>query len=213
MNRLTYIILAVVLLFFLAGGAAWWVYQRSFTPFDASQSTTLEVIEGFEKFPVHINDPTEQPMVASGKIGLDGKPVDISCVVCHSSDDGNRAAGREDLVEDFHEGLHFRHGSLNCLSCHNSEDYDTLRLADSTALSFQKTRELCAQCHGPQHRDYLNGSHGGMVGYWDLSRGPRERNTCTDCHDPHAPAFPMMRPVFKPKDRIAPVVPPENGNH
>jgi hypothetical protein len=64
--------------------------------------------------------------------------------------------------------------------------------------------DLCGQCHGPQARDYAHGAHGGMTGYWDLSRGPRERNNCIDCHDPHAPAFPKVRPVFAPKDRFPP---------
>jgi hypothetical protein len=42
-----------------------------------------------------------------------------------------------------------------------------------------------------------------MRGYWDLTRGPRERNTCTDCHDVHAPLYPKVRPVFPPRDRGA----------
>ena len=39
-----------------------------------------------------------------------------------------------------------------------------------------------------------------MTGHWDLTKGPRKRNHCTTCHDPHAPAFPKMLPVFKPLD-------------
>jgi formate-dependent nitrite reductase cytochrome c552 subunit len=60
---------------------------------------------------------------------------------------------------------------------------------------------LCAQCHGPQYRDYKRGSHGGMTGHWDLSRGERTRNNCVDCHDPHAPAYPGTTPVLPPRDR------------
>jgi formate-dependent nitrite reductase cytochrome c552 subunit len=64
--------------------------------------------------------------------------------------------------------------------------------------------ELCAQCHGPQYRDYKAGAHGGMTGNWDLSRGPRVRNHCVDCHEAHAPRYPGTRPVLRPNDRIAP---------
>jgi len=62
---------------------------------------------------------------------------------------------------------------------------------------------LCSQCHGPQRRDYNMGLHGGMNGYWDLTKGGRTRNTCINCHDPHAPAFPLVMPVLPPKDRIS----------
>ena len=41
---------------------------------------------------------------------------------------------------------------------------------------------------------------GGMNGYWDLSRGPRERHACTTCHDPHAPAYVGMMPARGPVD-------------
>jgi hypothetical protein len=39
-----------------------------------------------------------------------------------------------------------------------------------------------------------------MRGYWDKTKGARMRNTCTDCHDPHAPAFPLVTPIFAPRD-------------
>ena len=94
------------------------------------------------------------------------------------------------------------HGDLSCLSCHNPDDYGTLRLADQRAVLYRDVMTLCAQCHGPQYRDYLHGAHGGMNGYWDLTKGPRTRNSCIHCHDPHAPAFPSMRPTFKPRDRF-----------
>jgi hypothetical protein len=61
---------------------------------------------------------------------------------------------------------------------------------------------LCAQCHGPQYRDYQNGAHGGMTGNWDLSKGGRVRNNCIDCHDPHAPRYPTVTPSRGPNDRF-----------
>lgn len=61
---------------------------------------------------------------------------------------------------------------------------------------------LCSQCHGPQRTSFDRGVHGGMTGHWDLSRGPRERNNCVDCHDPHAPKFVGGAPVHLPRDRF-----------
>jgi predicted CXXCH cytochrome family protein len=41
-----------------------------------------------------------------------------------------------------------------------------------------------------------------MNGYWDLSKGPRERHSCLNCHDPHKPAYPKVMPAPGPKDRF-----------
>ena len=71
-------------------------------------------------------------------------------------------------------------------------------------------KRLCAQCHGTQARDYAHGAHGGMSGYWDTTRGEQVRNQCTHCHAPHAPAYPHMRPTFKPRDRF--LVPHQEKN-
>ena len=64
---------------------------------------------------------------------------------------------------------------------------------------------LCSQCHGPQRRDYDHGAHGGMTGYWDRSRGGRQRNHCVDCHDPHQPAYVGGLPVPAARDRFGAV--------
>jgi nitrate/TMAO reductase-like tetraheme cytochrome c subunit len=131
-------------------------------------------------------------------------PVTVSCGTCHATVPTNREHGLADLLPTkFHAGLHYQHGGLSCVSCHNADNYDVLRLADGRPVPFANAEQLCAQCHGPQTRDYLHGSHGGMTGYWDRRKGERQRNTCTDCHDPHAPAYPLLQPVFQPRDRGA----------
>jgi formate-dependent nitrite reductase cytochrome c552 subunit len=118
--------------------------------------------------------------------------------------------------KEFHQAVtsQFAHGKISCLSCHDPNDYDRLRLADGQAVPYTEVMTLCGQCHGPQTRDYAHGAHGGMNGYWDLSRGPRTRNNCVDCHDPHAPQFPDMQPTFKPRDRfLSRPDPTETGKH
>lgn len=128
--------------------------------------------------------------------------VTVSCNTCHSTrlaDTSNRSPAD---LDEFHQGLSFSHNQLSCLSCHNPQDYDSLRLADGTSVPYEEVMTLCAQCHGPQTRDYKHGTHGGMTGYWDLNRGPRQRNNCVDCHHPHTPQFPKMKPTFKPRDRF-----------
>lgn len=144
------------------------------------------------------------PRVATGLLDHQGREAGVACMTCHATREPDHEHGLGGLVPDeFHQGLKYAHAGMSCVSCHNADDYDALRLADGRRLAFAEAQQLCAQCHGPQTRDYRAGSHGGMTGYWDKTKGPRIRNTCTDCHDPHAPAYPAWAPVFPPRDAAA----------
>ncbi len=144
------------------------------------------------------------PRVATGIFDHHGNETTIACATCHATREPDRANGVGGKTpQTFHQGLAYAHGGQSCLSCHHAEDYDSLRLADGRRLAFADARQLCAQCHGPQTRDYEHGSHGGMRGYWDKAKGERVRNTCLDCHDAHAPAYPAWTPVFPPSDAAA----------
>jgi hypothetical protein len=105
-------------------------------------------------------------------------------------------------LDQFHQGLELEHGILRCGACHSERAPTRLHLADGRQLERSQAMELCRQCHGPQYRDYEHGAHGGMVGHWDLSRGPRTRNHCIDCHDPHAPQIREVIPAPPPRDRF-----------
>ncbi|MBA4150240.1 MAG: hypothetical protein H0X66_19190 [Verrucomicrobia bacterium] len=155
---------------------------------------------GMTNHPTHVRQP-ESPRVLTGETNFAGKPVSVNCSTCHATTEPNLELRNAADLKEFHQGLHFNHGNLSCVSCHNPGNYDTLRLADGKQVEFANTMQLCSQCHGPQARDFRHGAHGGMTGHWDLTKGSRERNTCTDCHDPHSPAYPTVMPVFKPKDR------------
>lgn len=176
----------------------------------ATPSSTDDRAETGEKHPVYISRPTGPPRVATGMLDDLGRPVTVSCMSCHSTQPPNLATRSGEDLREFHQGLHFQHGDLSCLMCHNADNYNTLRLADGSALEYADVMNLCAQCHAPQAREFASGVHGGMTGYWDLTRGPRTRLSCIDCHDPHAPAFPHMKPTFKPRDRF--LDPPKGGH-
>ena len=143
------------------------------------------------------------PKIITGLTNLHGQSAMASCSACHSTTRPNIETRSAAELDQFHQGLKYQHGNLTCLSCHNATNYDTLRLADSRAVQFSDVMTLCSQCHGPQRRDYDMGLHGGMNGHWDLSKGGRTRNICINCHDPHSPAFPLVMPVFPPRDRIS----------
>lgn len=186
----------------VAGGSlvAWAVFgqrpaERPAAAPKAAQSPT---------FAVQIRTPAGPPTVRTGQHDPNGQPVGVRCATCHASRAPNARVRAGEELTQFHQGLKLQHGKLTCLSCHHSDDYDRLRLADNRKVEFTHVMELCSQCHGPQARDYEHGAHGGMTGYWDLNKGGRVRNNCIHCHDPHAPAYPQVRPVFAPKDRFPP---------
>lgn len=158
------------------------------------------VEEAAPKHPVEIHRPSSQGVLDTSLRDHGGRPIGVSCKTCHGSQAQGVLLG-EDRPKDFHRGLQVTHGNLTCTACHD-QDHSRLHLADGTKLEFDQTAKLCAQCHGVQYRDYSRGSHGGMTGYWDLQRGPRERNTCTDCHAAHSPAYEKVWPVHPPKDRF-----------
>lgn len=150
---------------------------------------------------VEIHVPARLTSVPTGELDALGRPVRAACVSCHSLRRPTELPTKMESLRAFHQGLTFGHGTLSCASCHVIGAQDELRRADGTTIAMRDAIELCAQCHGPQYRDYQHGAHGGMNGYWDLSVGTRTRNHCVDCHDPHQPSFLASRPVLRPQDR------------
>jgi hypothetical protein len=197
------IVFAAGLLFGAAFGLG-----RALSPDDAkpqagkNEYQTTNADRGEARFPVIVNRPDGPPRVDTGILDALGRPVTVSCASCHANMEPNFTTRSSEQLEEFHLGLHFDHGNMTCLTCHNANNYNTLRLADGTEIGYENVQTMCAQCHAPQHRDFLHGAHGGMSGYWDRTRGPQIRKNCIDCHDPHAPAFPHMIPTFKPYDRF-----------
>lgn len=143
------------------------------------------------------------PEVEGQVVVIDPRPEgSVPCASCHTLHNQAPFVERSEQLTHFHTTVEVTHGELACYSCHTPQDPGNLHLASGKPLAFSSAMELCAQCHGPQTRDYQKGSHGGMTGHWDLASGDRQRNACTTCHNPHTPAFPRVFPVFAPKDRF-----------
>ncbi len=177
---------------------------QAFAPAPASASGEVE-----------IDVPAKLTSIEAGKTDALGRPVRIACATCHSVKDTARLPADASELKDFHVGLTVQHGSATCASCHVSEPRRApeLHLADGTRLPMTEAMQLCAQCHGPQWRDYKAGAHGGMSGAWDLSQGNRTRNHCVDCHDPHVPKTPAVQPAAKMNDRRPLASAPHEGDH
>jgi hypothetical protein len=105
------------------------------------------------------------------------------------------------------------HGiNTRCFNCHDLKTRDQLVLSDGTLTGFDKVEQVCAKCHGTTYRDWLRGSHGKTMDYWDKSHGKPDRLTCTQCHDPHTPAFDAYRPLPGPHTLRMQAIPRKSGH-
>jgi nitrate/TMAO reductase-like tetraheme cytochrome c subunit len=138
-------------------------------------------------------------------IRTDGDTSGFTCYSCH--DEGKRIELRFDeeenvILPEDHEDIVLQHGrnkrNNNCFNCHDQDAMDHLRTRDGRRLTMEQTSLLCASCHGPTYRDWEVGIHGRTSGYWNRAMGEAIRLDCTDCHNPHSPAFPKMAPAPKP---------------
>jgi hypothetical protein len=123
-----------------------------------------------------------------------------SCTDCHEQRGVTTdcAACHAEIREPTHSNIVLKHSPTmtGCYQCHNPDDRDTLRLASGLAIPFERSYELCGQCHGPKLRDWKEGLHGKRVGSWD---GKRRYLLCVHCHqNPHQPSVPPMEPMAPP---------------
>jgi hypothetical protein len=115
------------------------------------------------------------------------------CSECHRLFESSPDTSRE-LTQ--HQEIVMVHGIGNrCFNCHHREERDYFVAHDGSTIDSTDPEKLCAKCHGPVFRDWRNRVHGRTNGFWDPARWEQEVQTCTACHDPHAPAFPRMVPA------------------
>ncbi|WMJ73596.1 hypothetical protein RCC89_10545 [Cytophagaceae bacterium ABcell3] len=114
------------------------------------------------------------------------------CSNCHTSSlkELKEEAKCEEGKKKSHWNIHLQHASaesMDCNTCHNTKgDMDELVSLTGKSISVDHSYKQCAQCHSPQYKDWLGGSHGKRLGGWTQ---PRVINTCVDCHNPHKPSF------------------------
>ncbi|MBN1477850.1 hypothetical protein JXA47_13940 [Candidatus Sumerlaeota bacterium] len=153
-------------------------------------------------YPVIISSPDSDPQTLSG-VEMDWNPPNsLSCRTCHRVTAAEPTPPWSEDLRNFHMELTILHGDLTCGSCHDGDDHAELTMANGEEIGFEDSMRQCAQCHPHEMQSFEIGAHGGMRGHWDLTRGPRERDHCVDCHDAHAPAYPTQMPLFPVRDRF-----------
>jgi hypothetical protein len=99
-----------------------------------------------------------------------------------------------------HQGIRLDHGiNGRCFNCHDTSDRNLLTRRDGSPIPYDREEELCSQCHGTTYRDWQDGMHGKTLGYWSAALGEPRRLGCTECHDPHRPAFGGFAPAPGPR--------------
>jgi hypothetical protein len=115
------------------------------------------------------------------------------CSDCH---EGEQLNPEVRVLEEEHDEMTFKHGTLWCLDCHDADDRDSLHLADRSLVKFSESWKLCTRCHGQKLADWRAGVHGKRTGHW---WGPKEYRPCVMCHDPHSPPFKPLEPKPVPR--------------
>ncbi|WP_299187871.1 cytochrome c3 family protein [uncultured Aquimarina sp.] len=130
---------------------------------------TIEIIEGEHTFLI----PERKSQITS-----------FECAQCHTKPlkelkgvDVKKAHWDINLV-------HAKEKVMNCATCHNGNDMNNLQSLTGTAIDFNRSYQLCAQCHSSQFEDWKGGAHGKNIGGWSI---PRAAMTCVNCHNPHKP--------------------------
>lgn len=114
------------------------------------------------------------------------------CSTCH-----DKLSWRQGAVAlaGEHRDITFDHGlNVFCLNCHHPKNSDVYVHYDGSEIPGDEPNRVCAKCHGPHFRDYGLGVHGRVNGYWNADLGEQTMLACIQCHDPHRPKFPLIRP-------------------
>ncbi|MDW8002726.1 MAG: cytochrome c3 family protein [Deltaproteobacteria bacterium] len=121
-------------------------------------------------------------------------PGIFPCMSCHESLERNKKPRQ---LKDMHSEIKLRHGERWCYDCHSESNLDNLKLAGGDQIPFQRSYELCGQCHGNVLKDWKKGIHGKRTGLW---QGRKQYLLCVHCHDPHTPGFKALKPDPAPVD-------------
>ncbi len=122
--------------------------------------------------------------------------LDQSCQSCHSI---FTSTAEEPADRMQHKQIVLEHGmNSRCDNCHTKGDHQQLALYGGKEIGYDHVEELCAKCHGPTYRDWQRGMHGKAMGSWERDSAERHQLVCTECHDPHHPAFEPIVPLRGP---------------
>ncbi|WP_233164095.1 cytochrome c3 family protein [Snuella sedimenti] len=116
----------------------------------------------------------------------------FKCTECHTKPLKELQKG---LYKKAHWDIELDHANsntMNCITCHDANNMDALRSLTGNNIDFNRSYNLCNQCHTKQFEDWKGGAHGKRIGGW---APPRAAMTCVNCHNPHKPHFESRWPA------------------
>lgn len=118
---------------------------------------------------------------------------EFKCNECHAL--FQNGPGRRTLMAQ-HTNIKLNHGANDyCLNCHHPTNRNAYVDHDGSEIPSDQPARLCAKCHGPIYNDWLVGAHGKIRGAWNPQDENADRLLCIQCHDPHSPKFPALKPM------------------
>ena len=138
---------------------------------------TIEITEGEHTFLI----PDRKGQIRS-----------YECTECHTKSLTEMASGTGKKAHWDIEIVHANEAVMNCATCHNGADMDNLRSLTGKEIDFNRSYNLCSQCHPKQFEDWKGGAHGKRLISW---APPRASMTCVNCHNPHKPGFESKWPA------------------
>ena len=108
-----------------------------------------------------------------------------ACSECHTKPVDQ--LHKEGLGKKAHWDITIKHAdtkTMACLSCHNSENMNNLQSITGDPIDFNKSYQLCSQCHNKEVKDWVGGAHGKNISGW---KSERVSKLCVECHNPHQP--------------------------
>jgi hypothetical protein len=201
MTRIGNVVVDVVLIVGFLGLAAW--FLRGSPPVEIPPAVSPAIpARAISPAPVR-NAQFGTPVVTIG--GFERPCMDCHRLFESREETPRRLTQHRDIVLD--HGLNDR-----CFNCHDREDRNRLALRGGRTVAYSNVPRLCAKCHGPTYRDWQLGMHGKSLGQWNPRSPGQRRLQCSECHDPHAPAFAPMRPLPGPNTlRMGEPVDKEHG--
>ena len=196
--KLIYLILIVAMGYACSSGDSHTEHQTIQAKLDAISvdsieydANTLELLEDLEKVMAELPDSTLQYYVPKRSSVIKSFP----CSNCHTKSLEELNKLGESELKKAHWNVQLSHAKaevMECRTCHNSQNMDELVTITGKAISIDRSYQQCGQCHSGQYKEWQGGAHGKRLGGWVP---PRVSNTCTNCHDPHAPAFESRWPA------------------
>lgn len=114
-----------------------------------------------------------------------------NCHICHAFWVPIPQSIQTSVPRFAHANIQLDHGNNSrCYNCHHIADRNKFVANDGSPIMTEIPEKLCDRCHGLIYTDWENGTHGKWMGRF-IPETPFDQNKlgCTDCHDPHKPAF------------------------